>query len=255
MKYFWFLVFGLFLSFHLMGQEPALLDKVTLKTGEVYIGEIVVKTDEIVMLKTRNGTRYQFQMTEVKQIEKVPESKLSNAPDATTILTNEQPEGNFSGQLDLSGGIASANGAFVTSPNAQISFTFGNRKVLGKDLFVGIGAGNEYVFYDSNNSVIILVPVFLRIQSILTKEKTAPFIGMDAGYAFTSSNNFGGGPLVKLSFGLFHKISYKTAFYAGITAGITSISADLTQTNELGSFYYHGQTSLQNIGLKFGLQF
>jgi hypothetical protein len=78
---------------------------------------------------------------------------------------------------------------------------------------------------------------------------------MDAGYAFSSSNDFGGGPLVKLSFGLFHRIGYKTAFYTGITAGITSVSADITKTNELGTFYYHGHTSMQNIGIKFGLQF
>lgn len=66
MRQFGILVLALFLSLQLWGQESASVDRITLKTGEIYIGEIVVKTSVMVMLKAKSGTRYQFQLSELR---------------------------------------------------------------------------------------------------------------------------------------------------------------------------------------------
>jgi hypothetical protein len=254
MKHFCILVLTLLLSVHVWGQGSTALDKITLSTGEVYIGEIVVKTADMVMIKVKNGRRYQFQLTEVSQIEKIKSDEQSN-DQAANLLTANQTDGNFSGQLELAGGISEARFAFVASPNAQVSLTFGNKKAFGKNVFLGLGIGYNNTFSGTGSPSLHLIPVFARIQNNFTDDKTTPFIGLDAGYAFSSSTDFKGGPLVKISFGISHRINYKTALIAGFYGGLNQIYGQLTETNELGTFTYSANTSMLSLGVKLGLQF
>lgn len=248
MRQFCILVLTFFLSLQLWGQESNTVDKITLKTGEIYTGEIVVKTPDMVMLKAKSGTRYQFQLSEVKSIEKTVETD-STIQSANSIAPNPT-EGNFSGLLDVSGGIASAQNIFTSLPNTQASLTFGNKKVLGKDIFVGVGVGYNVTFIPTGT--VGLIPVFLRIQHTLNKSKTAPYISMDAGYSFSSGSAVGGGTLVKISFGIVHRLNYKTSFIAGIYGGLNSILGNQTDQN---GYSYYGNTTMQSTGIKLGLQF
>jgi len=247
------LVLGLFISILVWGQESATLNKVTLNSGEVYIGEIVVKTADLIMIKAKNGTRYQFQLKDVKEISTISAIEVANnATDKTKASLTD--EGNFSGQIEITGGISTAKNAFTSSPNGQISLAFGNRRAFGKDCFFGLGAGYNTIYIPSG-STVALFPVFVRIQNVLSKEKTAPFIGMDAGYAFATTTNFKGGTLAKISGGISHRINYKSSFIAGIFVGINQLYGDIKETNDLGTFTYKGNVTMLNAGIKLGLQF
>lgn len=249
MKYWCILILSLFISFQLLGQESSpVSDKITLKTGEVYFGEIVVKTAEIVMIKASTGTRYQFQLKEVKLIEKMIDTDLSGKPANNLPMVNTNQ--NFSGQLEITGGISSSTNAFPILANGQISLTFGNKKMLGKDVFLGLGVGYNHTFLTTKT--IGFIPVFLRIQNTFTQKKTSPFLSFDAGYSFSTNTDFGGGALARISVGIIHRLNYKTSFLIGLYAGVNSISGNLTDSN---GFTYTGNTAMQNAGLKLGLQF
>jgi len=254
MKHICILALALFLSSHLFSEEPAHLDRTTLNTGEVYVGEIVVKTAEMVMIKAKSGTRYQFQLTEVRQIEKTPVTAIPETQSTNTI-TPTLPVGNFTGLMEIACGISNAKFAFAASPNAQVSLAFGNKKVFGKNLFLGLGTGYNHTFIESNSTSLGLIPVFARVQSALNKNRTAPYIGMDAGYAFSTNPDYGGGTLIKISLGITHRLNYKTVLIAGVYGGLNSISGNLTETNNLGTFTYEGNTMMKNFGVKLGLQF
>ncbi|HET7734223.1 MAG TPA: hypothetical protein VFK73_10335 [Paludibacter sp.] len=254
MKHICILFLALLLSFQLLGEEPVHLDRITLNTGEVYVGEIVVKTADIVMINAKSGTRYQFQLTEVRLIEEIPVNELSNTP-ATSVISPNQSAGNFSGQLEVSGGVSNAMFAFTSSPNTQVSLVFGNKKVFGKDLFIGVGTGYNNTFLESNSTSLGLIPVFARLQSTLSQNRTTPYIGMDAGYAFSTNPDYGGGTLIRFSIGISHRLNYKTFLVTGLYAGLNSISGNLTETNDLGTFTYYGNTMMKNFGVKVGLQF
>lgn len=254
MKHFCILILTMLLTLPLLGEEPAFLDKITLNTGEVYVGEIVVKTAEIVMIKAKSGARYQFQLTEVRQIEKTPVPGPTYNQ-TTDSLPNPQTEGNFSGQVEVTGGVSNAKFAFTSSVNAQLSLTFGNKKAFGKELFLGLGIGYNHTFIESNSTSLGLIPVFARVQSTLSKNRTAPYIGMDAGYAFSTNPDYGGGTLIKISLGITHRLNYKIVLNAGVYGGLNSISGNLTETNDLGTFTYEGNTVMRNFGAKLGLLF
>jgi hypothetical protein len=251
MKHLCILVLMLVISFQLAGQEYVVCDKITLNTGEVYIGEIVVKTAEMVMITTKNGERYQFQMTEVVRMEKATLTKnQQNSPKRETAL---QTTGNFSAILEVAGGFSKADNISGLTPATQLSLVFGNRNVLGKGIFIGFGTGYNIGFIQPTS--INLIPLYFRIQSNLNKQKTAPFIGMDVGYALSTNKSFGGGSLAKISAGISHKINNRSTAFAGIYGGVNSIYGNLVETNKLGTFSYRGNTSMYSLGLKAGLQF
>jgi hypothetical protein len=255
MKQYLILVLCLLFSIQTWGQESVALSKVILKTGETYIGEIVVQTADMVMIKTTQGKRYQFQLKEVKSIEKISVSNIQNNTDQIVLDVNA-PSGNFSGMLELSGAVSGAKSAFTSSPNIQVALAFGNKQAFGKDLFLGAGIGYNFISDNSNSQTISLIPLFLRVQKTLTKDKTAPFVGFDAGYAFSTNQLYGGGTFVKFSAGITHRISLKTALYAGFYAGLNSIyCSNLSEIIDSGIFSYSGNTTMTSLGLKVGLQF
>ena len=254
MRKYIFLLFLLVFGLQLWGQETISKDKVTLTTGEVYIGEIVVKTSEMVMIKTETGAKFQFPLSQVKLIEKVSGNRLSNTQslNSSNLLYSEDI---FSGQLELAGGVSSTNNSFSTSPTAGVSLTFGNKKAFGKDVFLGAGMGYNITFFESGTNPLELIPVYLRIQNTFTKERTAPFLGVDAGYAFSVNSNFGGGSFFKLSVGIVRKINFKTSLIVGIYGGLNQISGGLTEIRENHSYTYVGSTTMTSYGARFSLQF
>jgi len=255
MKQYLILVLCLLFSIQTWGQESVVLNKVTLKTGETYVGEIVVQTADMVMIKTTQGKRYQFQLKEVKSIEKNSSSDLQKNSDQI-VLDISAPSGNFSGMLELSGAVSGAKSAFTSSPNIQVSLAFGNKQAFGKDLFLGAGIGYNFISDNSNSQTIGLIPLFLRVQKTLTADKTAPFVGFDAGYAFSTNQLYEGGTFVKFSVGITHRVSIKTSLYAGFYAGLNSIyCSSLSETIDSGTFTYSGTTSMTSFGVKVGLQF
>ena len=256
MKYFLILTFCLFLTSPMVAQESITQDKITLLSGETYFGEIILKTVEMIMIKTGNGKRYQFQLSQVKSIEKVSLSAADLKKDGKTEISGEQiPKGDFCGSIEFSGGISSAQNAFTNLPNVDVSMVFGNKSVSGKNMFFGLGASYKMLFPTGTTQTVDFIPVFMRLQSILIKTNTAPYVSIDAGYSFGLSTGFDGGPFVKVSGGVLHKINHKSDFFAGIFAELSSIKTNLTETNPLGTFHYYGSTSMTNVGLRFGLHF
>lgn len=246
------LLFCLFLSLNAMSQEVQLQDKVTLRTGDVYRGEIVAKTDDVIMIKTKDGSRYQFQLSEVASIEKEP---IANEEPAGKSDEDEEVHANFGGIIELWGGVSQAEKAFEASPSAQISLVFGNKSALGENIFLGLGLGFQSVFDASGAGTTSLLPVFVRLQNVASQKRTSPFVSLDAGYAFSMTDGYGGGALARVSAGIMHRINYKTFFSVGAFAAVNSLSANLTETRENAAYRYYGHTALTTAGVKLGLQF
>jgi hypothetical protein len=109
------------------------VDKVLLRSGEAYFGEVLLRNDELVMMKTQDGARFQFPVSEIKSIEKVSvvdalrhinSEKMSNA------VGNEQ----LSGMLEIAGAVGLAKNKFDAAPLGQISLSFGRQLLADKTL-------------------------------------------------------------------------------------------------------------------------
>ena len=51
--------------------QNAVAEKVFLKSGKSYTGEIVLRNDEVLILKLSDGTRFQFAAQDIEKIETV----------------------------------------------------------------------------------------------------------------------------------------------------------------------------------------
>jgi len=243
----------LLFAFHASGQENNAYEKITLNTGEVYIGKVVLKTADMIMITTKEGTRYQFPLAEVAKTESETVGSIVVPEKVASILP--APKSSFGGLVELTAGVSSAKYSFGWSPNTQLSLLFGNKNSFGGSLFLGAGIGYNSTFVAVDTISVAFLPLFVRLQSTLSKKRTAPFVGMDAGYAIALNSEYGGGVLIKISAGIIHRISYKASLIVGIYTGVQSFSGSLTEANELGTFTYYGKTSMNNMGLKVGLMF
>lgn len=252
LKSFLILCFVLFIVNSVSAQNT-LRDKVVLKTGETYTGEIVVQNSDILIIKLADGSRFQFNAAQIKYVTKetelIPENENLSKTDSLSI-------GNICGMLDIAGGKNFAPMAFGWSPFLDVSLSFGIKSSGKKSLFAGAGVGFSNTFL--NGSQLSYIPVFVRFGSNnLTKRRTSPYFSMDAGYAFGLDNSaaYKGGLLGKLSVGIIHKMNYKTAFFIGPFAGVQSLNGLITETINSTTVTYNGYTTLYSFGLKTGIQF
>lgn len=241
-----FLLFLLFTFLSAGAQENT--TKITLKNGAVFVGEVILKNDELIMLKDNTGARFQFALSEIEKTETATiEPTNTTKPTVVDIASND----NFCGQFELSQGNASARKAFEFKSITQVALAFGNRKSFGKDLFVGLGAG--YLRIGDVN--LSLIPATFKIQTYTTKNRTSPFVGFESGYAFSTSKNVKGGPFAKISAGVNHRLNFKSTIYAGISAAVYSISSRLSETTQNGVYAFDGATTINALTLKAGFQF
>ncbi|MDD3322213.1 MAG: hypothetical protein PHS59_12300 [Paludibacter sp.] len=252
------LLIAIFFSLFVSSQNSVFKDRITLTTGDIYIGDIQLKTNELIIIQTINGAKFQFQLSEVKSIEKVNIAQIQMT-DSTASLNESNDslliQKNIYGIIEISGSVASAKKLFDPMPNIQLSMIFGSKLLQNKKLFSGLGIGYNNTFISSTSSSISLLPIFIRLQNIFTRNQTSPYVSMDAGYAFALTSGVGGGALVKLSAGISYRINYNTNILIGIYGGVNAIKGNLTETTDLRTFNYYGSTSMNSFGIKAGLQF
>lgn len=250
------LIFCCFSSVAVFAQN-AETRKITLTTGEVYFGEILVENEQIIMIRTSDGSRYQFPRSDVKTIEtdfvikKPSEAERKNIPEA--VESDEK----IIMLLDVHGGISSARHGFSHAPMVQGALVIGAKDIIFQNTFLGGGIGYTILFPSnySDKGTIDFLPVFARFQTFIGSGWLVPYFEIDVGYGFSLNSDFGGGAMLKLSVGFAQKINYQSTFYFGVFAGLQNFSGKLTETNEFGTFNYHGNSSMQNLGAKIALKF
>ena len=232
--------------------------KITLNTGEVFFGEILVENEQIVMIRTADGSRFQFPKGEVKLIEKdfVVTINAFNERRIIPTTTADNDE-KFMMIIEVQGGISSAKQAFSQAPIIQGALVLGARNVFFQNTFLGGGISYSMLFPTDypDKETIDFLPLFLRFQKLIGENQFVPYFEMDVGYGISLNPNFGGGTMLKLSVGMAQKFSARNVFYFGVFAGLQNFSGQLTQTNDFGTFNYYGNSTIQILGVKVALKF
>lgn len=233
--------------------------QITLKTGESYCGKIQAENEQIVMLETATGERIQIRKTEIAGTEPCASAVGDTTPPNNADETAGTTDGNkFNMMLDLSGGGSFARNSYGWAPALQGTLTFGVRDVLLPNTFMGVGTGYAMCFAGKSPEEFIgLIPVFARLQGTIGQRTTAPYVELDAGYGFSLRSDIKGGMMLKLSLGVTHRFSSRTAVYAGIYGSLQNLSGDgMREINAWGNVYtYNGHTTTQQAGVKVALRF
>lgn len=245
---FFALIFFLLILTSGFGQELKPRDVIILKNGEKYSGQIILKSDETVMLQTDDGKRYQFQTAEIKEIER---EKIKSRPQQREPKSNS----NLGVLAELRGGIARSKSISLTSPETETSVAIGLRNAFGSKAFVGIGSGLDFIFAKDELKKMTFIPIFIQIHKNLTDNQIKPFIGTKIGYAIGVNENYKGGLSASLSSGINIPVSGRTSINIGIFGKIQQINGAVTEWNELGEFSKNGTAPIGAVGLNFSFLF
>lgn len=248
-KYIWILIFCVASLFSATAQNT-IFDKITLVTGEVYVGDIIAKTDEMVMIKTLEGARYQFQLIQVKAI-----GKTTQRVEPKSGRTKYGDDNPFCVQIETGAGVLNVSDAFGTVPVGEIDFCIGYKKINNGKFFAGLGSGYSILYMSESKSTISLIPLYLRLRHTFCPEKISPFVGMDAGYSFGPDELYRGGVLIRVNAGVSIPINSKSLFFAGASAGLQQMKLNYTLQNEFGAYNAFGFQTPFSAGIKAGIQF
>lgn len=213
----------------------------------VHEGELMLKNDEIIMIRSISGSRFQFKLSEVAQIETV-ELKPQSTPDSTLIKTPSL----ITAKISVAGGVSSAKNFFSNQFSSGAWLVFSSNNPNNKLLTTGAGAG--VISITNRDQRISLVPLFLHFQISSNKKKGA-FAGLDAGYSFATNENINGGMCGQLNIGYQIRTGKKSALLFAVTGAIYSINTTLTELNLTGSYRYEGATTIVFTGIKTSWKF
>ena len=235
--------------------EPAKGMKITLETGETYQGEVLAENERVVMLRLADGSRMQIRREEIAAMESDAFTAIDRS-DALPVV-EASPGGQFGMMIEVGGGTSFSRNSYGWVPAVQAAWVLGVRDVAWAGTFAGVGIGyNLCAANKSGEGAINLLPLFARLHSTIGRHVTAPYVELDAGYAFSFHPDMSGGMLLRLSVGVARRFSSRTAFYAGVYGGLQGLSGDLRDIDPWGDYFtYHGHTITQQVGVKVALRF
>lgn len=214
----------------------SMAEVIVLNTGLRIQGEIILQNEEVVIIKKKDGTRFQYPRSEVASIQE---------ENTTHIVKEENNEKLIIRPVAVR---VQANGGAVYLPTqgwgGQIGadLQLGSRAIAGKPIFVGGGIGfrtkilPEYTY--------TFIPLQLAVYTPLTTKKHAPYVGMSIGYGFSTDKINKGGICLKTSIGWTYHINDHTSILLGCFAEWQQAKI---QTTEL----INNQNYINNIGCNF----
>ncbi len=168
-----------------------------------------MQNDDVVLIRDRDGRRYQYPMSEVSDIQQ--DSTILQ----DTVVVDETPvntTGKVALRLDMAGG-----GVFVPAMTngggGAVDLQIGTRNLANRRVFVGGGVGYMFARTDRSCHFIPLTAVF---SMPLMEGRHAPELGAALGYAFAVKQPDGGGMMAKLDFSWRYQYSESSALLVGV---------------------------------------
>lgn len=211
----------------------SMAEVVVLNTGIRIQGEIILQNEEVVIIKKKDGTRFQYPRSEVASIQE--ETTTQTVTEETSTPITIRPVAIR----------VQANGGAVYLPNhgwgGQVGadLQIGSRAIAGKPIFVGGSIGFRSKILPEDNYTFI--PLQVVVSSALTTKRHAPHVGMNIGYGFSTVKQNKGGVSLSAYTGWTYHINDNTsvllscfAEWQQATIETTEIIYDQPYTNNIG---------------------
>jgi len=219
---------------------------VTLRTGQTVVGEILLQNDEVVVIRMKNGLRYQYPVDEVVSIS---HEEASATPDHVVISS---PLRKVNLRFQVSGGVIVVPELGVGGQVAA-DFMVGTHAIRDKRMFVGGGLG--YRAKIVNDQTYSFIPLQAVLSMPLTNSKFAPVIGVSMGYGFAVDSHTHGGLCAGADFGWNCHINAQSSLQISAYAEWQQAQTNVVQI-VLGKEYtnYIGSNFVA-VGLRFAILF
>lgn len=221
-----------------------------LRSGQIIKGEILLNNEEVIVLRLKNGTKYQYPQTEVVTVK--TEEAGSEVKQETHLQKRKR---NVTTQI-----LATAGAAYI--PNQcwggalETHLRIGTCSISNQPIFLGGSVGYRGVFKpDDTYSWIPLQLAFQAPITVLPSIEHQPLLGASVGYAFATNKNYKGGLCAGTDIGMLFHLNQRTAISLSLTAQwqqtyihISEIINHIEYANFVGC-------SIVELGMKFGVHF
>ena len=227
---------ALFLSSQLMAEV------VVLHSGQRIKGEIILQNEEVVIIRSNNGMRYQYPRNEVVSIH----------TEDTTERKSKNSSSNHSNPKSAALRVQAIGGALYVP-------YLGWGGSVGADLLVGAGVMNGRVFIGGGigyRAKIIselaysFIPLQVYSSIVLSETRHAPLLGINLGYGFSTNRNTQGGICVGIDLGWHYTINAETGLTLGLNAEWQQTQTDVYQSI-CHPITHHEQFYINHMGLNF----
>ena len=198
--------------------------------GQILKGTIVFQNDEVIVLSATDGSRYQYQRSEVEVLDE------SDLPKEEKEEEKSHGERKVAVQIHLNGGGAVIpHSGWGGMAGAQLSI--GAKRVAGKRVFLGGGIGYEVMFY--KKQLLSFLPIAVVAQVPLTDKKSAPYLGASMGYGVALGKSYSGGLYACANAGWRWETKNDKAVLLGIDVTFQQTRINITETIDEQTFANH----------------
>lgn len=221
---------------------------VTLRTGKTIQGEILLHNEEVVIILTKNGTRFQYPTNDVLSISKEDNDKKKE--DKQIDNKHHVRRVNFSFQV--SGGAACVP-ELGWGGQMAADFRIGTMTIQDKRIFLGGAIGYRAKFV--NKTTYSFLPLQAVVSMPLIDHMHAPVLGMSIGYGFALNKETQGGICAGTELVWQYTINPQRDFQLGIFAEWQQAKTDVLQNINGIDYINHIGCNFIAMGIKMAMLF
>lgn len=225
-------------------------ETIVLRTGARVKGTIVMQNEEVVIVKTEEGARFQYPRADVEEI--IEDDRLAISDER---LAEDEPEIQTTKKAAI---LLEVGASDVYIPGekmgvgASVDFLVGSHHIGDKHIFIGGGVGYHGMYMDKQYHFI---PVQAALRMPILEQKHAPVIGASIGYGIALSKSYTGGLYAGLDLGYRYAINPKTALGVVCFVQFQQAKVEVIDTVDGHEFANKTGRNLLSFGLKFVLYF
>ena len=226
---------------------------VVLRSGKTVKGEILLHNEEVVIIRQKDGLRFQFPMQEVLSIS----AELPPKRQSSTNRTAEDKK--VACHFAVAGGTAYTPNGWGGYINPTVFV--GTHTLRHLPIAVGGTIGYHGVFEQGNayswiplQASIYLSPISNR-QSPIAHRPSPIACQLSIGYAFALSQDYTGGICAGMEIGWSHAIGNTSSIFVALNAQALQTRMHVTETVNGNSYRNFRGCTLVSLGMKLGIQF
>ena len=208
--------------------EQAVQHKLVFRSGRVVTGEIVLRNEDVVIIKDGYGTRFQFPMSDIVEITELKEEEPDQKPKEDTQSRSVTNVKRTSLGVRVAGGVACLDGSVTDAGKATLGgaiaadFRLGANNLGGKHIFLGGQVGYRALMAEGKTLSIIPVDAVMELPVITGAH--APMIGVNIGYGI-GVGGIRGGVNAGLTLAYRYHFSRTGSLHIGVEAEVQQLAA------------------------------
>lgn len=245
-KKFTFILFSMLMYAGLLSAET-----IVLRSGKRITGQVLVQTEEVVIVRDENGARFQFPAADVEQIVGADAAEDNPSARESTESTSRPGGKKAALLLEVAGGAMYENAGQWGGYEA-VNLVIGSRQIGGKPITIGGTVG--YLGCNLPGKTCHFIPICIALRAPLMEGKHQPLLGADLGYGIAASKAYLGGIHAGIDAG-YRYYANRFAISVGLNVRFQQSTIPVIETIEDTNYTNKAGRNLVAVGVKIGLLF